>query len=60
MGNLFHLEEKRGLSIFLVRKLALAGVTQWIEHGPEKQRVASSIPSQGTCLACRLGPWLGA
>ena len=27
--------------------LALAGVAQWIEHGPENQRVAGSIPSSG-------------
>ena len=32
---------------------ALAGVTQWIEHQPVNQRVASLIPSQGTCLGCR-------
>ena len=31
---------------------ARASVTQWIEHGPENQRVASSIPNQGTCLGC--------
>ena len=37
-------------------KLALAGVAQWIEHWTAKQRVASSIPSQGTCLGCRPGP----
>ena len=30
--------------------LALAGVAQWIECQPVNQRVASSIPSQGTCL----------
>ena len=35
---------------------AMAGVAQWIEHGPVKQRVACSIPSQGTCLGCRPGP----
>ena len=29
---------------------ALAGVAQWIELGPVNQWVASSIPSQGTCL----------
>ena len=29
---------------------ALAGVAQWIECEPVTQRVASSIPSQGTCL----------
>ena len=34
---------------------ALAGVAQWIEHWTVKQRVASSIPSQGTCLGCRPG-----
>ena len=26
-----------------------------IEHGPVKQRVATSIPSQGTCLGYRPG-----
>ena len=30
---------------------ALAGVAQWIECWPENQRVASLIPSQGTCLS---------
>ena len=39
---------------------ALAGVAQWIEHGPENQRVTSSIPSQGTCLGCGPGPQYGA
>ena len=32
--------------------LALAGVAQWTEHRPVNQRVASSIPGQGTCLGC--------
>ena len=27
---------------------ALGGVAQWIEHQPTNQRVAGSIPSQGT------------
>ena len=31
------------------------GVTQRIEIGIA-QRIAGSIPSQGTCLGCRLGP----
>ena len=31
-----------------VHGIALAGVTQWIEHLTAKQRVAGSIPSQGT------------
>ena len=35
---------------------ALADVAQWIEHQPANQRVASSIPSQGTCLGYRPGP----
>ena len=35
---------------------ALAGVAQWIEHGPKNQRVTGLIPSQGTCLGCRPGP----
>ena len=39
---------------------ALAGVAQWIECWPANQRVASSIPSQSTCLGCRPGPQLGA
>ena len=32
--------------------IALAGVTQRIECQPVNQRVAGSIPSQGTCLGC--------
>ena len=36
---------------------ALADVAQWIEHRPMNQRVPGSIPSQGTCLGCRPGPW---
>ena len=39
---------------------ARAGVAQWIEHRPVNQRVAGSIPSQGTCLGCGPGPQLGA
>ena len=35
---------------------ALAGVAQWIECRPANQRVAGSIPSQGTCLSCGPGP----
>ena len=42
------------------RALALAGVAQWIEHWPVNRKVTSSIPSQGTCLNCGLGPQLGA
>ena len=39
-----------------IPKIALAGVAQWIEGGPVKQRAASSIPSQCTCLGCSPGP----
>ena len=39
--------------------IALAGVAQWIEHPTANQRVASSIPSQGTCLGCGPGSQLG-
>ena len=38
---------------------ALAGVAQWIARGLVNQRVAGSIPSQGTCLGCGPGPQLG-
>ena len=42
------------------RLTALAGVAQWIEHQSVNQKVAGSIPSQGTCLGCGPGPQLGA
>ena len=38
------------------KKSAMDGVTQWIECQPVSQRVAGSIPSQGTCLGCKPGP----
>ena len=41
-------------------RFGLAGVAQWTEHQSVNQRVAGSIPSQGTCLGCRLGPQLEA
>ena len=37
----------------------LAAVAQWIEHQPANQRVAGSIPCQGTSLGCGPGPLLG-
>ena len=40
--------------------LTLAGVAQWTDHRPVNQRVASLIPSQGTCLGCRPSTQLGA
>ena len=33
----------------------LAGIAQWIEHGPAKQRVVGLIPNQGICLGCGQG-----
>ena len=36
--------------------IALAGVAQWVEHRSVNQKVAGSIPGQGTCLRCGLGP----
>ena len=49
--------EKPSLTLRLKKKKsALAGVAQWIEHQPANQRVAGSIPSQGTCLGCGLVP----
>ena len=38
---------------------ALAGVAQWIECQLANQRVAGSIPSQGTCLGCGPGSQMG-
>ena len=34
---------------------ALASVAQWVECGPENQKVISLILSQGTCLGCGPG-----
>ena len=36
--------------------MALAGIPQWVEHGPVNQRVTGSVPSRGTCPGCRPGP----
>ena len=38
----------------------MTGMDQWIEHLPVNQKIAGSIPSQGTCLGCTRGPLLGA
>ena len=35
---------------------AMAGMVPWTECRPENQRVAGSIPSQGTCLGFWPGP----
>ena len=42
------------------KKKALAGVVHWVGCQIVNQKIASSIPSWGTCLGCGLGPWLGA
>ena len=47
------------VNIYKKEETALAGAAQWMERWPANQRVASLIPSQGTCLACRPGPQLG-
>ena len=44
------------IPLIKVQNRALAAVAQWTENWPAKQRVAGSIPSQGTCLGCRPGP----
>ena len=31
-------------------------MVQWIESGLANQRIAGSIPSQGTCVGCGPGP----
>ena len=41
------------------KEAALASVAQLAEHDPANQKVAGSIPGQGTCLGCEFGPWLG-
>ena len=38
---------------------ALTCVAQLIGHSPTKRKVTGLIPSQGTCLGCGSGPWLG-
>ena len=46
-------------SLLKLKSPALAGVAQWTECWPANQRVAGSIPSQGTCLGYRPGPRWG-
>ena len=44
--------ETLNLKYYLKKKLyvSLAGAAQWIECQPANQKIAGSIPSQGTCL----------
>ena len=39
--------------------VALAGVAQWTGCQPADQKATGLIPSQGTRLGCKPGPWLG-
>ena len=52
---LFIFRCEHGLAVMLFKRdgWALAGVARWIECQPTNQKVASSIPGQGTCLGCR-------
>ena len=43
----------------IIFKKGLAGVAQWIASWPAKWKATGSIPSQGTCLGCRLVPSWG-
>ena len=47
------------ITLLNIANYSLAGVAQWIECQPENQKVAGSIPSQGTRLGCRIGPRSG-
>lgn len=40
-------------------RFALAEWLSWLGHYPVHQKVADSIPHQGTLLGCRLDPRLG-
>ena len=46
--------------VYIVKKLALAGVAQWIERRPPNRKVTCLSPHQGTSLGRRPGPQLGA
>ena len=48
------------LQKYYQKRLALAGVAQWIECQPVNLRITGSIPSQSTCLGCRPGLQQGA
>ena len=50
----------KSIRIYVRNGEALAGVAQWIECRPVKQRFASSVPSQAMCLGYRPGPLWGA
>ena len=59
-GNSGCLEELDSTRCFIKNvNGVLAGVVQWIECQPANQRVAGSIPSQGSCLGCGPCPQQG-
>ena len=56
------LTEPPGQGFFFILKIGVS-CPGWrgsvVEHGPANQMVASSVPSQGTCLGWRPGPQWG-
>ena len=58
-GKLLNSEQDNLLTMHTVKRIALAGVAQWIDSRPANQKVASLIPSQGTCLGWGPGPQWG-
>lgn len=40
------------LFLKVMKYIALAGVSKWLEYYPKHQQVAGLIPSQGTYLGC--------
>ena len=56
MVSCLRLNLEKGFQCLKMMKIsALAGVAQWTGYRPVNQRVAGSIPSEGTCLCCRPG-----
>lgn len=52
-------QNKAKCSWLKIRHRALASKTQLVEHPPVCQKVAGSIPAQGTCLGGRFDPLQG-
>ena len=61
MFSLREIIRKDDLDLYIIQMigLALTGVAQLVGLCAAEQKVASLIPSQGTCLGCGFGPWLG-
>ena len=45
--------------MFWLRNIALAGWSRWLAHPPVHQKVVGSIPTQGSYLDFKFGPYLG-